>query len=337
MKSIREDKPDLDLSCKEKEKSSKGDDPPDNVKNDHLTPIQLNHTAGHDDCNIITTQLDNFDALAKEPTESQVDGLKKARRTKSDYQHKSFLCTICGKAYYSYPALYTHKRNKHNVIPITGKQTIFKKSMNKYKFKYSAIESSLKNNELKDELLNTYKEKLIKLYTDPGCILYTDNFSPETNTGFRRLQMFSYTTQLELKEMIRNAKIDDALTIYLFSFMEVVERDFFIDITTTYCILLRTYLNAIGWDYKRKFIRASVNIDFDYKGSFCEYNDCKEIPDLINEFISVFMHMDEKFHIEETYLLDITRNFCNWLFVNNLTNFKLFPNEIPGFEDSIVN
>jgi hypothetical protein len=278
--------------------------------------------------------LDGIDTahLDKEASEQKS---KKNRRTKKDISNKKFLCNICSKAYYSYPALYTHKRNKHNVIPITGKQTIFKKSKNSYKFKYNALESSNKNKELRDALLKTYREKLISFFLDPECILYDKDFNPDANLGLVKLESFTNHSQIKIKEILKNATIDDALTIYLSSFVEVTRKDFFIDILTTYCILLRTYLNTIGWDYKRKFIETGVNIEFRRYGAFTAFNDCKEVPDLINEFLSVFMTLDEKFFMEEKYILDITTNFCSWLFVNNLTNFKLIPNEDPSIEGYI--
>jgi hypothetical protein len=257
---------------------------------------------------------------------------KKFRRTKNDLENKKFICPVCGKAYYSYPALYTHKRNKHNVIPITGKQPIFKKNKNSYKFKYSALESNNKNIKLRESLEQTYRAKLLDFFADPKCILYSNGFCPDDYPGLHKLKKYSFIPQKEIKEILKNATIDDALAIYLSSFVEVTRKDFFKDLVTTYIILLRTYLNTIGWEYKRKFKDAGVNVEFDYTGAFTSLNDCKEITDLINEFISVFMYMDKKFYIEEKCLKDITMNFCNWLYVNDLTNFKLVTNVDPSCE-----
>ncbi len=38
---------------------------------------------------------------------------KQKRRSKNDYQGRDHKCTYCDKTYLSYPALYTHMKNKH--------------------------------------------------------------------------------------------------------------------------------------------------------------------------------------------------------------------------------
>ena len=39
---------------------------------------------------------------------------KPLRRTKNDTAGRTYKCKICGKSYLSYPALYTHSKQKHN-------------------------------------------------------------------------------------------------------------------------------------------------------------------------------------------------------------------------------
>lgn len=38
---------------------------------------------------------------------------KQKRRSKNDFQGRDHKCTCCDKTYLSYPALYTHMKNKH--------------------------------------------------------------------------------------------------------------------------------------------------------------------------------------------------------------------------------
>lgn len=48
--------------------------------------------------------------------EEMVDGSlkpKQKRRSKNDFQGRDHKCTYCDKTYLSYPALYTHMKNKH--------------------------------------------------------------------------------------------------------------------------------------------------------------------------------------------------------------------------------
>jgi hypothetical protein len=78
-----------------------------------------------------------------------------------------------------------------------------------------------------------------------------------------------------------------------------------------------------GWDYVQIYKRFNV-LNYKRNGLFTARFDCNLIPDMINEFAEVFIKLEEELHIEEEYLLDICHNFCNWLFINNLSNFKTF-------------
>ena len=62
------------------------------------------------------------DNLANLRNQGEVGGfLRKGRRRKSknDKEERNFICG-CGKDYFSYPALYTHIKNKHNGIAPEG-------------------------------------------------------------------------------------------------------------------------------------------------------------------------------------------------------------------------
>jgi hypothetical protein len=48
-----------------------------------------------------------------EKSKVEVEEKKRIRRTKKNDVGRDFLCP-CGKSYLSYPALYTHIKNKHN-------------------------------------------------------------------------------------------------------------------------------------------------------------------------------------------------------------------------------
>lgn len=43
------------------------------------------------------------------------------RRSKNDTEGRTFKCKICGKSYLSYPALYTHSKQKHNTSNSSGR------------------------------------------------------------------------------------------------------------------------------------------------------------------------------------------------------------------------
>lgn len=49
----------------------------------------------------------------EEGEEDDPDKKKQKRRSKNDVQGRDHRCNYCDKTYLSYPALYTHMKNKH--------------------------------------------------------------------------------------------------------------------------------------------------------------------------------------------------------------------------------
>lgn len=264
-------------------------------------------------------------------------GSKKKRRTKKESGNRGHLCPLCNRSYLSYPALYTHKRNKHNIIPINGKQEIFnmvqEKARNIDKFNYSAIEDTVNNyTETIKYIIIQYKKKFDALIKNEKSSVY----NPEANLNKNYIYNFllkvleTNPTSIETPKHTTQPCIDHILVVYLIHFCKVTNVDLLIDLAITFVILLREYLNVVGWDYRAKFFMNGVKVTYNRIGEYTSYCSSEDIPDHINDFLSVFIEMDEnKFGLLEKELLDITQNFCNWLFVNNFTNFKIIPNELP--------
>ena len=62
---------------------------------------------------------------------------------------------------------------------------------------------------------------------------------------------------------------------------------------------------------------------------YCMCNNAEQAPDVSNEFIMIFLHT----HAPEIGTLDaveLTQNFCHWLFVNGYTCSKLSLIQDPG-------
>ena len=56
---------------------------------------------------------DDFDGENSQGEGEEGFKKKQKRRSKNDVQGRDFKCTFCDKTYLSYPALYTHMKNKH--------------------------------------------------------------------------------------------------------------------------------------------------------------------------------------------------------------------------------
>jgi len=260
----------------------------------------------------------------------------------------------------SYPALYTHKRNKHNIIPITGKQDIFKnkkevKSPNlgsviAPKYRYSALETFDDLSAILSSIKAVYSQVFEEIYMCKESLLFREGLRVDDHEGFNLLLNYENKVKDSLvsggnmekilpccsvrKEDDPVPKIDDVFISYMINFFKVMGDSTELNLLVAkFFIVFREYLNITGWDYKKNFIKYEVSLPLAENGSYTQCNDCEDIPDLINNFLSVFIRMDKNmFNISMKELLDIIKNFCNWLFVNNLTNFKIAENDTDRLE-----
>ena len=57
---------------------------------------------------------------------------------------------------------------------------------------------------------------------------------------------------------------------------------------------------------------------------YTEDNNAEDAPDISNEFVTEYLETDKNFHdFEKDEIVDITQNFCQWLYDNNFTCSKL--------------
>jgi hypothetical protein len=263
---------------------------------------------------------------------------KKQKKKKFNLDKKIYICNFCKKTYFSNPALYTHKRNKHNIFPISGAGEDFKEILKDMRedmnIRYSDYESSNNFQQSVNYIIEIYLNKMINMYRNAECILYSEDYNVRENKLYLLLNSITQTRIDDIMNLERSFSpiIDEVLVTYMITFFKITKHDKLTKLIVKFCILLREYLNISGWNFKKNFINFNIPMAYDRNGSFCQMNDCEYIPDLINDFVSVFMELDVMFNIESKLLYCITDNFCNWLFVNNLTNFKLSPNELSNVD-----
>jgi hypothetical protein len=235
-----------------------------------------------------------------------------------------FSCKICNKTYYSYAALYTHKRNKHNVIPVTSKPKIFEEITD---FKFV---TNLTKEDICRIALSKFQQICSLLYTNTDCLLHFKNFNIFNHQGYNHLIIILNDYEKDYL-LTPETCIDDALCYYMINFVEVSSKETFLEIVFKFCILLREYLNLVGFNSIELYKQFNI-INFNEKGQFTKKFNCIFIPDLMNDFLSVFMTLDKLFYIDEKYLIHIAQNFCGWIFNNNLTNFKVLVYEEENHE-----
>lgn len=260
---------------------------------------------------------------------------KRLRKSKKEEIGRNYSCNVCSKAYLSYPALYTHKRNKHNIIPITGKPEIFKTGSNgsngsnavSNKLKYNIMETRNNVKASSDIIIKYYKINCEHFYLDPSSIFFKQNFKPTQDSFLKLLETYKFSglEKISIPANYEKEKlfVDNILIIYLILLVEITRETIFTQIVVKFIFLFREYLNLLGWDHFKYLEDFGMINEFSAKGEFCTTCSCEELPEMVNDFVAVFLECDARLASEKKEMADIVLNFCNWLFINNLTNYKV--------------
>ncbi len=109
-----------------------------------------------------------------------------------------------------------------------------------------------------------------------------------------------------------NSKCDEIFADYILKMAQFCNPYYFAKILKFIC-LFRECVNSIN----REKLRGEVR-------EFCEVSNAEDVPDVSNEFITEFLDPDTNmFDISKEEAIDLTQNFCHWLYENNFTCSKL--------------
>jgi hypothetical protein len=270
---------------------------------------------------------------------------KKKRRPRSAAGERNYLCG-CGKAYLSYPALYTHVKNKHDGIFPIGSNA-------KRKIPKNGDEDA-------DHLFTPNIDKFYEEFADfisqiPSAVSKTK--SPMTKDDVERF--FSFKLEGEEKEL---ASLKNALKIVIFWETEkdklVTQKDnmniyqifaYYLLSIYPYCSekFFRDYLLLIVMIIKSLNEKGEMFVDKgekrkpslkpeEIKKHFCEGIYIHVASEILNLFIAeLFPTLLKKFknevqleflgfeedHIKNLILM--TKFLANWLFNNEFTDYRL--------------
>jgi len=262
---------------------------------------------------------------------------KRKKRTKSNKNHiTENFCEECNKSYLSYAALYTHKRNKHNVIPITRRPELFKISVHHQKFQYTNTDPMECFNpyEVLKNIKNEYLDLSENLRSNSSTLFFIEDLNLRTKKtkqdSFLRIiddyiSKKNFSLDFPKGEETLKSNVNNVFLVYSYLLLSIVNDNFYFKIVTKFIFFFREYLNIAGWEYKRILMKYNL-IDFkNFSEEFCVVNDCSELPDLIDNFISIFIDINGLQPIKKE-LIDLSSNFCHWLLIKNLTNLKVKSN-----------
>ncbi len=260
--------------------------------------------------------------------------VKKVRKraTKKESDIRNYKCSLCDKSYLSYPALYTHCKQKHNTNNHSGRGRGRPKKepteLSIEKNKYDPLTSAYFQKE--ERTGNTKIENINECAINAFNYLYKNECDDENiRQKIRERKMKEYSKIEDhpflgrfLKDIhdinlnIENEKtVTDLVLINYLNKMSVYCNEKYYEKLIIFVTLFREHINIINQD---KVENDKV---------FSEVKEAEDVPESSNEFITDFLFPEDQeseFGLSKDEAIDLTRNLCNWMYMNNFTCSKLF-------------
>jgi hypothetical protein len=224
----------------------------------------------------------------------------------------------------SYPALYTHIKTKHNSNGTSsgrGRGRPKKDTgdpMNSIKMLYNpATADFFKHPERMGETSNlmasmteVFREIYDLKHLDRNKLKKIKHYE---NLGvhpfFRKIQEMAHSPKVLDGE---NSKCDEIFADYIIKVSKCARKEFF-EKVLKFVVLFRESLNIMNSD-------KVGNEEKDYT----ELYNAEDAPDISNEFVTEFLDTETAlFGFQKDEAIDLTQNFCQWLYDNNFTCSKL--------------
>ena len=277
---------------------------------------------------------------------------KNKRRSKNDIQGRNYKCNECDKSYLSYPALYTHKKQKHNggmpigkrlsksnsvvsTTPRAGRPPKPKDRIDARSDKYFDAEEYKASDEKADFLTN-YREvldefKLGKLSLDNK--IFVTQLNSDINPLFQIMRELhdNNATSNDLKDKVYTS--DYAFSYYLYHVCEKANPEFYKDICK-FVVLYREAFNTYGLDKliidddpsdELKHHVTNLNKRLTDK-SLSEIVNSEYLPDVANDLFVFYQFHYKKLGMNKETIKNHTLNFTSWLSKNDLTDAKVIIN-----------
>lgn len=270
---------------------------------------------------------DNEALLKREEEEEK---RKRARRSKADNDGRNYDCSFCGKSYLSYPALYTHKKNKHKEEERIA-DAVASKSRGRPKARLNDGDSLIEDKVVSAETLeyfsiierkgetpsdqfpHIFKSVFDEIFVEQWDYLYKSNLK-----GFIKYTEYdTYPLYTEFLIHFRNpenagsgeVKCDQVFAEYLYAVSKITNSAYFKKVVK-FVFLYREFLNKQHRKEKSE--------------EYTESQTAEDAPDISNEFLIDFINIeDPKMGYSKEEGTQLTQNFCRWMFDENYTTSKL--------------
>lgn len=260
------------------------------------------------------------------------------RRSKKDKEQRRYLCG-CGKDYLSYPALYTHIKNKHNGIAPEGTSL----PQNKLASGKQSIET--KTNLSNNNEYNNKDEEYNSNYNDynNNFIIADYNFKLLDESKWQKNIDYTITNNNYLEDDLRfwvdkilnksnNEELgNNIVSVFTKFLIHVYEKGnkIILDYSLLVISSLYNYLNIYGYKFillflsQNKEIQAIMNNTTE-SNSFCEQETCLLIPCTFDFFILYYLpnHLSTN-NINISFAIAYIFSFSEWLYNNKYTILKI--------------
>jgi len=246
--------------------------------------------------------MNDFENIPPESLQEDASSacLKGKRRSKTDPEGRSFLCG-CGKNYLSYPALYTHVKNKHGGSQPQGTLVPNARS--------TRIRG--RPRKLPDFRPSSYFQD--KGYfggpADPRsgfCIIEGSEPKDVLYVHIRRL--------VKEPETQVGASCNEALAGYLVAVAQEIKPEFYRQFVL-FAQCLRRCLNQHGWELPGESPIAA---------EYCEIRGPDNLPHISNIFVSDFLPQECP-SLDRRAAIEMTLHLNRWLCAHNLSRLALNP------------
>ena len=257
---------------------------------------------------------------------------KRKRTTKKESDIRNYKCSFCDKSYLSYPALYTHCKQKHNTNNHSGrgrgrpKKEPTELSIEKTKYDPLTVAYFLKEERTGSTKLENINECAINAFK---YLYLNENKEENIKDKIKERKMKEYSKIEEhpfFSEFLKNS--------------HDINKNYEDEKTPTDMVLIN-YLNKMSVHCNEKFyekliifvtlFREHINIINQDKvengKEFSQIIEAEDVPESSNEFITDFLFPDDQeneFGLDKEEAIDLTINICNWMYMNNFTCSKLF-------------
>ena len=299
------------------------------------TPVmdpQDNEMSLENNANNLNSAQEQKNSSNENSEENEENKKKKGtRRSKRESEGRNYVCKMCSKSYLSYPALYTHYKQKHNTNNSSGRgrgrpkketnegeneKNNYNPTNNTYFMKEERTGKTSSETEINECIDAAFKQ----LYDpDPvkrkridsrGIKFYG---SIEEHPFLNKFKMDNH----DINKTGDEHQIADSVFIEYLNKMSAFCNPNYFTKLIKFVTLFREHSNLINSSKLKEDEQNKV---------YTEIKDAEDVPDSSNEFITDFINPEEKnndlgFNKEEC--IDLTQNLCHWMYENNYTCSKL--------------